>query len=281
MAAVTASAPALAHHQWGTYRWATLGTGLQVKVNAALTASGGWGATVNGAVQAWNATGALTLNNPYTPSGASTKRCDPIAKEILVCNDAYGQRGWLGIASIWTDSRGHISKATTKLNDSYFTLPKYNTASWRMMVACQEIGHDFGLDHQDEAFDNYNLGTCMDYTNYPDGGIHGVVDYGPNNIGLNPHDNEELNIIYLTPVTSNDGYSSANSLSYPPSSSTTRGQPLQDFEAGSGDGPAEWGRPVRRDTKGRPDMFIHDFPDGRKVITHVFWALETTAAEVR
>ncbi len=32
---------------------------------------------------------------------------------------------------------------------------------------CQEIGHDFGLDHQDENFNNPNLGTCMDYTNDP------------------------------------------------------------------------------------------------------------------
>ena len=34
---------------------------------------------------------------------------------------------------------------------------------------CQEIGHTFGLAHQDEAFENVNLGTCMDYTNNPDG----------------------------------------------------------------------------------------------------------------
>ena len=27
----------------------------------------------------------------------------------------------------------------------------------------QEIGHTFGLDHQDENFSNANLGSCMDY----------------------------------------------------------------------------------------------------------------------
>ncbi|KXK10914.1 MAG: hypothetical protein UZ22_OP11002000542 [Microgenomates bacterium OLB23] len=32
---------------------------------------------------------------------------------------------------------------------------------------CQEIGHVLGLDHQDEAFDNTPMGTCMDYSSEP------------------------------------------------------------------------------------------------------------------
>jgi hypothetical protein len=32
-------------------------------------------------------------------------------------------------------------------------------------VSCQEVGHTLGLDHQDENFNNANLGTCMDYKN--------------------------------------------------------------------------------------------------------------------
>jgi len=32
---------------------------------------------------------------------------------------------------------------------------------------CQELGHDFWLDRQDETFDTPNLGTCMDYTSDP------------------------------------------------------------------------------------------------------------------
>jgi hypothetical protein len=37
---------------------------------------------------------------------------------------------------------------------------------------CQEVGHTFGLDHQDENFNNTNLGTCMDYTNDPSTNQH-------------------------------------------------------------------------------------------------------------
>ena len=52
-----------------------------------------------------------------------------------------------------------------EVNDTYFNTAKYNTPVWRNLVMCQEVGHTLGLDHQDEIFDNVNLGTCMDYTN--------------------------------------------------------------------------------------------------------------------
>jgi hypothetical protein len=32
-------------------------------------------------------------------------------------------------------------------------------------VSCQEVGHTLGLAHQDENFNNANLGTYMDYKN--------------------------------------------------------------------------------------------------------------------
>jgi len=83
---------------------------------------------------------------------------------VEVCNAAYGTNGWLGVAQIWV-SRRHIVQGTTKVNDTYFSTGKYNTPAWRQMVMCQEVGHTFGLVHQDENFNNTNLGTCMDYTN--------------------------------------------------------------------------------------------------------------------
>ena len=72
-----------------------------------------------------------------------------------------------GSASRRSGSADHITKAVTKLNDTYFNTATYNTPAWRRLVTCQEIAHDFGLDHQDEDFDNVNLGTCMDYTSDP------------------------------------------------------------------------------------------------------------------
>jgi predicted Zn-dependent protease len=59
-------------------------------------------------------------------------------------------------------SGSHIVQGTTKVNDTYFNTATYNTRAWRQLVMCQEVGHTFGLDHQDETFNNPNLGSCMD-----------------------------------------------------------------------------------------------------------------------
>ena len=262
---VALSVPALATHSWGGYHWAGNGSNLTVKVNKAITSQ--WTTTVNRAISDWNASTELTLNS--ATSSVDRRKCNPIAGQIVVCNDSYGQRGWLGIASIWLSS-GHISQGTTKLNDSYFNQAQYNTPAWRALVACQEIGHDFGLDHQDEAFGPPNRGTCMDYTNDPNGG----GAYGPSNEHPNQHDYDMLNTIYKHA----DGFTTATA-------STNFGVrevgvPAARSEAGIGDTPAEWGRAIRRDALGRPDIFLKELGGGRKVITHVFWALEVKRQEI-
>jgi len=254
--------PAIANHSWGGYHWAGNGQDLALKVNTSISSQ--WTTSVAGSISDWNASTELTLTQ--LPSSASTKKCSPIAGQILVCNASYGNRGWLGIASIWLTS-GHISQATTKLNDSYFNTAQYNTAAWRALVACQEIGHDFGLDHQDETFNNVNLGTCMDYTNAPDGGVVGGFNYGPANRHPNTHDYDELKIIY----NHDDGFTTATA-------STNFGirqvgQTPPQSAAGSGDSPAEWGRAIHKDGAGRPDLFLKDLGAGKKVLTHVFWAI--------
>jgi len=112
-------------------------------------------------------------------------------------------------------------------------------------VVCQEVGHTFGLDHQDEVFDNANLGTCMDYTNDPDG--------PPSNLHPNTHDYDELALIYSHSDTT-----------------TTVGMPAHG--AAGFDDPSEWGRLVSRSENGRLLRFERDFGGGFKVITFVFGA---------
>src|SRR5215211_7268547 len=101
----------------------------------------------------------------------------------------------MGIAQVWVSGK-HITQATTKLNDSYFNTAKYDKSAWRNLVMCQEVGHTFGLDHQDEVSNNRNLGTCMDYTNDPDGGAGGASATDPSNQHPNQHDYDELQTIY-------------------------------------------------------------------------------------
>ena len=266
--ALGAIVPASATHTWAGYHWAGNGTNVTIKVNRAITSQ--WTTSVNASIADWNASNELTLN--AADVSANRRKCNPITGQILVCNESYGNRGWLGIASIWLTS-GHISQATTKLNDSYFNTAQYNTAAWRALVACQEIGHDFGLDHQDEAFGPPNLGTCMDYTNDPDGG----GAYGPSNMHPNAHDYEELNIIY----NHDDGFTTTAAATDFGIREVGKPVPQITGDAGVGDTMAGWGRAIHRDAKGRPDAFAKDLGSGRKVITHVFWALEAKGTEAR
>jgi len=226
--AILALTPASANHSWGGYHWAGDGQNLTLKVNTAINATK-WGSSVGTALSDWNQSNELTLNTQT--SSRDPKKCSPIAGQILVCNSAYGNRGWLGIASIWL-TNGHISQGTTKLNDSYFNTAQYNTPAWRALVACQEVGHDFGLDHQDEGFGPPNLGTCMDYTNDPDGG----GAYGPSNEHPNTHDYQQLNTIY----NHDDGFTTATASTNFGIRQVGAAPPRE--EAGSGDAFAADGR---------------------------------------
>ena len=265
VSAAALSVPASANHSWGGYHWAGNGTNLALKVNKAITSQ--WTTSVNKAISDWDQSTELSLTNQNAPAGTNTKKCSPIAGQILVCNAAYGPRGWLGIASIWL-SQGHISQATTKLNDSYHNSAPYNTPEWRALVACQEIGHDFGLDHQDEAFDNPNLGTCMDYTSNPLG--------PPANTSPNQHDYDQLKTIY----NHDDGFTTATAGTNFGIRQVGKAAPLTPSSEAVGDSPAAWGRAIHNDSRGRPDVFVREINAKEKVITHVFWALETKRADI-
>ena len=265
--ALGALTPASANHSWGSYHWARTTNPLTLKINKALTSN--WDTYLQTAMNDWAQSSVLNFSpTSAVPSSASRKKCSPIAGQVLVCNDVYGQRGWLGIASIWANG-DHITQATTKLNDTYFNMTRYNTPAWRQFVACQEIGHDFGLDHQDENFDNANLNTCMDYTNLPTSNQH-----------PNAHDYAQLEDIYRHLDNSNTATLSSGATNFglrevgKPAARPTSDQ-------GVGDTMADWGQEIHHDGKGRPDVFIRQLADGRKVITHVLWAPDAKGNEAR
>ena len=183
---------ALANHSWNGYHWAraTTSTTLALKTGDNLTTAA-WTSSLSGAVADWSSSSVIDL---VPVAGSSRGRCKPTSGRIEACNDRYGNNGWLGIAQIWL-SGGHIVQGVTKVNDTYFDTPTYNTSAWRNLVMCQEVAHDFGLDHQDENFSNPNLGTCMDYTNDPSTNQH-----------PNAHDYEQIEQIY----NHGDGFNSFN-----------------------------------------------------------------------
>lgn len=266
--AAVAVTPVLASHSWGNYHWGRINNPLKLNVVDGVTPS--WDAYLDEAISDWQIPNLLALTEEAGGS-VNAKKCTAIPGKVLVCNAAYGPRGWLGIATIWA-SGNHITQATTKLNDSYFSTGTYNTPGWRRMVTCQEIGHDFGLGHQDEGFGPPNIGTCMDYTNDPDGDLDVGGPYGPSNEHPDDHDYSQLATIYgHTTDTSNTSATQTTNFGVrvpgqaPAAPSGLNNEP--------GDGPAEWGRAAGTDGLGRPNLYVQDLGGGRKKITHVFWAI--------
>ena len=124
---------------------------------------------------------------------------------------------------------------------------------------CQEVGHTFGLDHQDETFDNANLRTCMDYTNDPS-----------TNQYPNQHDYDQLAAIYAHPdSTTTVGQtvqSGPGKGKLPPAlTDTDSDEPVQL-------GTAQWGKLIRSTKNGRTELYELDLGNGHKVLTHVIWA---------
>jgi len=232
-----------ANHSWGGYHWARTSNPFTLKVGDNVTSA--WDGYLDEAISDWSESDVLDLTK--VAGGAKPRNCRPTSGQIEVCNATYGNTGWLGIAQIWITGGVHITQATTKVNDTYFNTATYNTPAWRRLVMCQEIAHDFGLDHQDENFNNGNLGSCMDYTSDPDG--------PPSNEHPNAHDFAQLESIY------------AHTDSTTTISSAPAGFMNADVHAQE-----NWGEKVS--DNGHSAIFVRDFGNGFAIITHVFWANE-------
>lgn len=232
-----------ASHSWGTYHWARNIN--PFNLNLGDNVSSVWDAYLAGASNDWSQS---SLLDTTVVDGAHLKNCKPVSGRTEVCNKKYGFSGWLGVASIWV-SDSHIMQGTVRLNDTYFNTAKYNTPAWRSFVMCQEIAHTLGLDHQDENFNNLNLGTCMDYTSNPSG--------PPSNEHPNQHDYEQLEAIYAH-------LDSSTSIAQLSSSSASNGD--------DGERPSHFGKATRKSSNGRSSLYVQDLGGGHKVFTFVTWA---------
>ena len=243
-----------AGHSWGTYHWARTTNSFTLKLGD--NVSGTWDSYLGTASSDWTASAELDTTIVAGGTTSDPKKCRPTSGRVEVCSASYGG-AWLGLAQIWV-SGSHIVQGTAKLNDFYFNKAKYNTPAWRRFVMCQEVGHTFGLDHQNENFYDANLGTCMDYTSIPAG--------PPSNEHPNSHDYEQLVTIYnshldSTTTVASGGATSPGKGKMPPAMTEI------DFE-----GPAQWGRLIRSTNKGRTELYELDFGGGHKVFTFVIWA---------
>jgi hypothetical protein len=246
---VTGPSIGLADHSWGNYHWERISNPFHLDLGDNVTSN--WDSYLGTTSSDWNQSD--VLNTSIVSGGTAAKKCRPTSGRAEVCNASYGFTGWLGVAQIWVGG-GHITQGTVKVNDSYFNSAPYNTSAWKNLVMCQEVGHLFGLNHQDEDFSNVPLGTCMDYSNDP----------GPNQ-HPNTHDYDQLETIYTHLDT---GGSSGGS---PPGRGRNRMPPaMKDLEL---DGPPQWGKRIKQGHQGHTELYELDFGHGHKVFTFVVWAV--------
>lgn len=258
--------PAFATHSWDGLHWARTTT---LNIRLADNVSSAWDAHLSTASTDWTA--AAKIDTTVIQGYRNPYYCSATYGRVEVCSYRYGYTGWLGIERVWT-SYGHIVQAIVAVNDTYFASAPYNTAPWRRFVMCQEVGHTFGLDHQDEDKLNINLGSCMDYTRDPSGTLetNGTLsNEHPNN-----HDFDQLNLIYAHTdgwqLSSTGPASSAVSVStadQPP-----RGRPGIPTNLGAPElNPSDWGRAVANDNKRRGRVFVRDLSGGTQLTTFVLW----------
>ena len=251
VAAIAAAGPALADHAWSNYHWSTPDGVVTILVVDNTT--GDWRPRVQLAVSDWNKS--AHIDSAYDPNGTNNnRRCSMIQDTIQVCNSAYGNTGWLGIASI-SLSGGHIVAGTTKLNDTYFAYPQYNNEADKQLVTCQEIGHDYGLGHQNEDFNTDATDSCMEYTSD-----------STNNTQPDFHDYAMLDLIYGHNEGGTTGGGGGD-----PAPCKGRGCKGKSLGFGVGNTQAEWGRAVGYDAQNRPNVFKTNI-NGYEVVTHVTWA---------
>ena len=243
-----------ANHSWGGYHWARTANPFTLQLGDNVSTA--WDGYLVTTASDWSTS--TMLDTTVRPGNTKPRLCKPTNGRVEVCNEKYGNNGWLGIAQIWVSGGTHITQGIVKMNDTYFNTASYNTPAWRNLVMCQEVGHTLGLNHQDEDFTNPNLDTCMDYTNSP------ATNQHPNS-----HDYEMLGALYthldsITTLLASTATQQKGNSNNAPSQGIGKDIDLSNASA--------WGDVVKEDARHRSSLYRRDLGNGVEVFTHVTWA---------
>lgn len=265
LGAIVLCGSAIADHSWGNYHWARTTSSFDLVIINSTTST--WDPYVAVAVGDWSQSGVLNMiEDPNGDTASKTRRrCKGGTGTVRICNLAYGNTGWLGIAGISLDANNHITTGYTKLNDTYYGSGSYyDTPAWRQSVTCQELGHNVGLGHQDEDFNQASSTSCMEYQDPPFAAPDG-------------HDYDQLDTIYRH-TDSYDSYAGSggsgggggggdgggnDGCKAPPGVGCNKARPTSNADIG-------WGMSLGR--RGQQETFMRIDPDGTRHVTFVTWA---------
>lgn len=272
---ILANGVSVAHatHAWGTYHWGHTTTPFTLPIGDNTTTLD-WKDTLAAAITDWAtlegndvATTGTKVAIPWaekevTPgliAGTAGSRCKAVQGTTQVCNKKYGYNGWLGLAQIWV-SGSHITQGTAKVNDSYFSLTKYNNVNEKRHVMCQEVAHTFGLGHQSE--NGSSLHTCMDYFSNTEANATNTQSTVPNY-----HDYEQLSSIYNAHTDSSSTVATiANAIATQADANTPDDENQR-----------QWGPLLSQSQNGRSSVYEQTLDNGNKIIRHVYWTEEAAA----
>ena len=173
-------ATAQADHSWNGYRWpdSKLSQTVFSKSTSAMF-------NVPAAVQEWS-----DLGTPIQPVMTTQSK----GANITV-SEAFSTQ-WLGLAQVWVDSSGNITRGQVKLNRKLLAGYPKPAADH---VLCQEFGHILGLDHNRAGDSSPGDDTCM----------NDLVDLQSIQYTTpNQHDMDQLNAIYGSSGSGTPAFSS-------------------------------------------------------------------------
>ena len=260
LALVAFPASANARHAWGKYHWARTANPFTLSVIDSMTTD--WDDNLDAAIADWSASSVLNVAKEAGGSDNSTRQnCSPVSGKVRSCNYTYGTTGWSGLAQIWITTGNHISQGTAKMNDTYLASELEVS---KQHVICQEIGHDWGLDHQSTS--GADLNTCMDYADAFDNPDPNQGDYDQL---LCMYDPAYKGVRLTTP----EGHSCRGSGHVDSfNSNANSAQMPAGFMNANVHAQENWGNLVFTSENGRVSIFERDFSNGYRIVTFVTWA---------
>ncbi len=245
--ALLTSSAAFADNNWNNYHWARDTNSFTLQVVDSTSAD--WDFELNTALSEWSQSNVFDLDITSSDDSNRTRRqCKMVSGQMRVCNNSYGNNGWLGLATIGLDNNGHIDQGTAKVNDTYASY--WEDPDEKRHVMCQEIGHVLGLDHTSE--DGSSQKTCMDYSS------------DSQSISPNAHDYSELSSLYGH-TDSYNSYDDGGDSGGDKPCNAPPGKGCNKFGAGQ---TIPMGMRIHK--QGRSETWVASRPDGGLWIHHVY-----------